>query len=116
MLLNDRCRGSTTLTPSNVTNHNFPSVDLVIPRPPDAEGRLFTPSDVSNTRTLTISSDARFRSIADAHVSNPPRATRTSPHGVFSQRKWSSSSRIHCTASHGNPFLLVRVLMRPFFN
>ena len=55
-------------------------------------------------------------SAAIAHASKSERATRTKPQGIISQTDWASSSIVHWTASQGNPFLLVSVAMRPFFN
>src|SRR5262252_7193649 len=98
------------LTPSKGRNHNLPSADLVTlgPKLP-ARALLLTPSELSKTVVWIV----RFGLVIQA--SNSECAIRTSPHGVYSHAVWSSSSSAQSTASHGNPFLAVIVLMLPFF-
>ena len=67
----------------------IPSADLATTGlVPVAVELLLTPSKLSKTAAWTI----RFGS--PAHVTSSDRAIRTSPHAVYSQNEWSSSSSI----------------------
>ena len=74
-LLNGRCRGSMTLTPSGAENHIFPSGDLVTYRTCGCHDghNSITPSELSKTVVWTV----RFESLTQA--SNSERAIRTTP-------------------------------------
>src|SRR5271165_732348 len=108
-LLKGRCPGSTICTPSPVANHSLPSVDLATrgPYSLDADERSLTPSAASQTVVTTL------RLGSAIHASNSVRAIRTRPQAVYNQNERSSSSIVQCTVSHGKPFLLVSVVMRP---
>src|SRR6266852_6456192 len=103
-LLKGRCRGSTTLTPSQGRNHSFPSADFATRGlKPLSETWLLTPSELSKTVAWIV----RFVSLstAVAQASNSERVIRTNPQVMFSHKECSSSSTTQLTASQGNPSL-----------
>ncbi len=117
-LLKERCFGSTKLTPPSPNkNHSLPSVAFATCGLKwFAVARLRTPSEISKTVSRTIACALTSLSIATAQASSSLRATRNRPQGVYNQNELASSSLSQWTPSHGNPFLLVKVASRPFFN
>src|SRR5208283_5736079 len=103
------------LTPSRGKNQSFPSAVLAT-RGLEALGNawLLIPSELSKTVVWI----ARFGSFSAAatHAFNSVWVMRTNPQDMLSQKEWASSYIIQLTLSQGNPFLLVSVAMRPFFN
>src|SRR5260370_42435965 len=99
-LLNGRWRGSTTLTPSRLANHNFPSEDLVTaglkPAPIPA---LRTPSEMSKTEAWIACFVSLPLSAAAAQPSNSERLIRTRPQAMFSQNEPPLSRITQFTAS-----------------
>src|SRR5215472_14039769 len=108
-LLNPRWCGSTTSTPSPVTNHSLPSSDFATRGPYSlaADERSLTPSAASQT---VISILCLWSTI---HASSSLRAMRTSPQPVYNHNDRSSSSIVQLIVLQGRPFAVVRVVIRP---
>src|SRR6476619_6002450 len=106
--LNGSRRGSMTLAPSFPVNQSRPSAAFAIYGPmPDGHDSLCTPSAASNT----VAATDVVRPLAHATISWW--VTRTRPHAMLAHSEPASSKVTQLTASHGRPFLRLRVITRP---